>query len=66
MKEKNKLLQNIDEAIKDKSIPPKYKKLLEKVRPELVKAKNRQEYLDVALKIVNIIGVLSKMFTGSG
>lgn len=63
MIEKKILLQEIDEALKDESTSPKIKELLNKVRPELVKAKTKEEYSVVILKIADIIGAIAKIGT---
>ena len=66
MIEKHKLLEKIDEAIKDVATSPKNKELLKKIRPELTEAKDKSKYLDIALKLANILGALAKVFSGSG
>jgi len=66
MIEKHKLLDKIDDAIKDKSTSPKNKELLKELKGELVSAKSKKEYSDIALKIIQIIGAIVKIFSGSG
>ena len=66
MVEKDKLLQQIDEAIKDKNTSSKNKKLLKEIKTELSTANNKSKYLEIAVKIANIIGSLVKVLAGSG
>lgn len=67
MKIKKELLKQIDEAIASENTSDSNKKLLIKVKKDLIKAKTEKQYLSFAIKIIELIGALTKAFvSGSG
>lgn len=66
MLEKNKLIQNIDEAISKEDTSIANKELLKDIKEELLKAKTEVEYYDTFIKIIEVIGALTTIFSSSG
>lgn len=65
MKEKDIIIKKVDEAIKDEATSAENKELLKEIKAQLISAKGKNEYIDIVLKIANIIGTFAKLFIGS-
>ena len=61
MKEKIKLIQKIDEAINAPTFKSCRGKLKE-IREDLVNSKNEKDILNIVSKLVELLGVLAKIF----
>jgi len=73
MLEKYILLEKIDEAIENKATSPENKELfievkaeLLELRAELINANSKDQYIEIAVKLANIINAFAKFFENSG
>jgi hypothetical protein len=61
MKEKYKLLERVDDALKDESTSQKNIDLLIELKTELVKANSKEEYIAVIYKLADILGAMANL-----
>ncbi|CAH8294160.1 hypothetical protein EV196_108245 [Mariniflexile fucanivorans] len=64
---KEELKKQIDEAIASENTSDSNRKLLVEIKEDLNNAKNEKQYFSFAIKVIELIGALAKVFVaGSG
>lgn len=66
MKEKDKFIEKLGEAIENDTTPIEIKEILIEARKKLQRELSVAEYFEIITKLIGSIGILAKIFSGVG